>query len=298
MSGPAEDVANTIFEGETDVTAPDCPSPTAKGLATWCNSDLWESLDSTYLVGLLVLQITVRRWRKTVRKCMLYWCLHRCCSLTYRNIENIRNCHEAYKPLETLFRTVPLAFQAPLLDQFAAKPAAADPAAPAGQGKGPLRRHDEPRWRIGKRKLSPYFKFAPVCTKLTHGMKMYTYMNNYEYMIIYMYIWHTMVLLYMVLACLMVEHYSHKPICSVSCSSHRGPCAVMLHFRTTRLKVQGTQNMFTNIVSYWPLIYHSCTWFQRCIKGPREEWLPSGLLDLHASCKLHNFRGRTEEAQP
>lgn len=40
MSGPAEDVANTIFEGETDVTAPDCPSPTAKGLATWCNSDL------------------------------------------------------------------------------------------------------------------------------------------------------------------------------------------------------------------------------------------------------------------
>lgn len=92
-------------------------------------------------------------------------------SMLLFDIQKHREDKELSRSIQSIGNPVPnssasFAFQAPLLDQFAAKPAAADPAAPAGQGKGPLRRHDEPRWRIGKRKLSPYFKFAPVCTKL------------------------------------------------------------------------------------------------------------------------------------
>lgn len=87
-SRQAKDVANTIFEGETDLTAPECPSPTAKGLA-------------------------------------------------------------------------------PLLDQFAAKPAAADPAAPAGQGKGPLRRHDDGVQLID-RQFAQNLAIAMVRVKVQH----------------------------------------------------------------------------------------------------------------------------------
>ena len=73
--------------------------------------------------------------------------------LTYRNIMKHREHQELSRSSQKMGNSVPnhfayfasVAFQAPLLDQFAAKPAAADPAAPAGPGKGPLRRHDEPR---------------------------------------------------------------------------------------------------------------------------------------------------------